>query len=88
MVEQNAEGFYSLSKNSGVVLSRQKAPKVYEMNASFYYFKRSFFEKEKLYLFDRALIYKMDHISFDLDEIVDFEFLEFLITNNKLPFSI
>jgi len=88
MVEKNKEGFYSLSKSIGTILSRQAAPEVYEMNASFYFYKRDFFNTEELNLFNRALIFKMKHESFDLDNIIDFEFLEFLILNNKLTFNI
>jgi CMP-N,N'-diacetyllegionaminic acid synthase len=88
MVEENKEGFYNLSKSIGTVLSRQTAPKVYEMNASFYFYKRNFFNEDKLNLFKRALIFNMNHESFDLDHIIDFEFLEFLINNNKLTFNI
>ena len=88
MVEKNEKGFYELSKKSEVVLSRQSAPKVFEMNASFYFYRRSFFDSEPLYLFNHSLIYEMRHACFDLDEIIDFEFLEYLLSNNKLSFSI
>ncbi len=88
MVEENDEGFYSLSKKGNQILSRQTAPIVYEMNASFYFYKRAFFNQNSLYLFSKSLIYKMEHTSFDLDEVVDFEFLEFLLKNNKLNFEI
>lgn len=88
MVEKNNDGFYSLSKKSGIVLSRQSAPLVFEMNASFYFYKRVFFQKEKLYLFTNSLIYKMEHESFDLDYNIDFDFLEFLILSKKLTFTI
>ena len=88
MVEKGADGFYSLSKKTHQILSRQKAPKVYDMNASFYYYKREFFDTEDLILFTNSLIFEMDHVSFDLDHIIEFEFLEFLVTNNKLNFKI
>lgn len=88
MVEEGETGFYQLSKSAGQILSRQKAPKVYEMNASFYFYRRSFFNHSTLNLFNSALIYNMEHMSFDLDHIIDFEFLEFLILNDKLDFSI
>lgn len=88
MVEENKDGFYSLSKSIGTVLSRQEAPQVYEMNASFYFYKREFYTQTELNLFKQGLIYNMTHESFDLDHIIDFEFLEFLITNNKLTFEI
>lgn len=88
MVEKKKDGFYSLSKSTGNILSRQAAPEVFEMNASFYFYKRDFFNIEKLNLFNRALIFNMTHESFDLDHIIDFEFLEFLIQNNKLTFNL
>jgi CMP-N-acetylneuraminic acid synthetase len=88
MVEKREDGCFDLSKKQEQVLSRQTAPQVYEMNASFYFYKRSFFNKEKLYLFDHADIYLMHHISFDLDELVDFEFLDFLVTQEKLAIKI
>jgi CMP-N,N'-diacetyllegionaminic acid synthase len=88
MVEEGEDGFYQLSKSAGQILSRQKAPKVYEMNASFYLYRRSFFNREPLNLFNSALIYNMQHMSFDLDHIVDFEFLDFLVLNKKLDFNI
>ena len=88
MVEQREDGFYDLSKKREQVLSRQSAPQVMEMNASFYFYKRSFFEKEKLYLFDQADVFVMNHISFDLDELVDFEFLDFLVTQEKLSIKL
>ena len=88
MVEKSEKGYYVLSKEKNQILSRQKAPLVYEMNASFYFYKRAFFNEEKLYLFDKALIYEMPHESFDLDHEIDFMFLEFLIKNDKLSFKL
>lgn len=35
MVEIDNQGFAKIVKNSGIILSRQQAPKVYDMNASF-----------------------------------------------------
>ena len=42
MVEKNENGFFNLCKELGNISSRQTAPKVYELNASFYFYKRSF----------------------------------------------
>lgn len=85
MVEENGEGYYSLVCQSDTVLSRQKAPNVYELNASFYFYKDTFFKGNyKGPITDQSLIFKMDHICFDVDEPIDFEFLEFLAINNKL----
>lgn len=90
MVEPKADGFYELSKKQDLVtLSRQSAPQVYELNASFYFYRRMFFENNiNGVITDKSLIYKMNHICFDLDHPIDFEFMEFLLINNKLPFEI
>ena len=90
MVEQNESGYYSLIKKlpDGVV-TRQAAPKVYDMNASFYFYKKSFFESNsKTAISPKSLIYTMPHLCFDLDEPVDFLFMEYLIENNKLGFEL
>lgn len=91
MVEENNNGFYSLIKTNpfGSVMTRQAAPKVYDLNASFYWYRRSFFElDEKSAITDKSLIYEMNHICFDLDHPIDFLFMEYLLQNNKLDFSI
>ena len=89
MVEQKENGYYDLVKREGAILTRQSAPKVYDLNASFYFYKREFFsEGLKTVFTQRSLIYLMPHLCFDLDHVIDFEFLDFLLVNNKLDFSI
>jgi CMP-N,N'-diacetyllegionaminic acid synthase len=91
MVEQNTNGFYSLIKTNsdGSLMTRQTAPKVYDLNASFYWYRRSFFESgKKSAITDKSLIYEMNHICFDLDHPVDFLFMEYLLQNNKLDFNL
>ena len=91
MVEENLTGFYSLIKKSpkGEIMSRQSAPMVYDLNASFYWYKRSFFKTNLTSpITDKSLIYEMPHICFDLDHPIDFIFLECLIANNKLDFQL
>lgn len=84
MVEQNEEGYFQLCK-SGNFVSRQAVPKVYDMNASFYIYKRDFFLKGfATAVTPRSLVYVMPHICFDLDHPIDFEFLQFLIENKKI----
>jgi CMP-N,N'-diacetyllegionaminic acid synthase len=88
MVEQQSNGYFSLVKN-GNFLTRQSAPKVYDMNASFYIFRRSFFDNKcNSTISEKSLIYEMSHICFDLDHNIDFEFMEFLINTNRLDFTI
>ena len=91
MVEENKNGFYSLVKTNvdGSVMTRQTAPKVFDLNASFYWYRRAFFDKDiKSAITDKSLIYKMNHICFDLDHPVDFLFMEYLLENNKLDFQL
>jgi CMP-N,N'-diacetyllegionaminic acid synthase len=87
MVEQQKNGYYGLIKK-GTYLTRQSSPKVYDLNASFYFFKREFFEEERPPINDRSMIYVMRHICFDLDHTIDFDFMEYLLNNNKLDFDI
>jgi CMP-N-acetylneuraminic acid synthetase len=90
MVEQKENGYYHLVKTlDNILLTRQSAPKVFDMNASFYFYKRNFFEMEyKGAITDKSLIYLVPHICFDLDHPIDFEFMNYLIVNNKLDFSL
>lgn len=87
MVEENGEGFYELCKK-GTFLTRQSAPKVYDLNASFYFYKKRFFEEErKTVMTNRSLVYEMPHICFDLDHPIDFEFMAYLLENKRLDFD-
>lgn len=89
MVEIHEDGFYKVVKSAGKILSRQKAPKVYDMNSSFYIYKRMFFDTDiNTTTTDFSLVYIMEHICFDLDEMIDFEFMEFLLQKNKLDFQL
>lgn len=88
MVEQQPSGYYGLIK-TGNFVTRQSAPPVYDMNASFYFYRRAFFEQRlKSTITERSLIYIMPHLCFDLDHPVDFEFMSFLFENNKLDFTL
>ncbi len=88
MVEKKESGYYHLVK-LGNFLTRQSATPVYEMNASFYFYKRSFFEQvQKSVVNNRSLIYLVPHTCFDLDHPIDFEFMEFMLVNNKLDFTL
>jgi CMP-N,N'-diacetyllegionaminic acid synthase len=89
MVEQGADGYYQTCKKPAEdILSRQSAPKVYDLNASFYFYRRNFFDLEfQSVMTEKTLIYEVPHICFDLDHPIDFEFLSFLISNNKIDFN-
>lgn len=86
MVEEQSDGFYGLCK-TGQFLTRQSAPKVYDINGSFYIFKRKFFDQEhRTVITDRSMVYQVPHLCFDLDHSIDFEFMAFLLENKKLDF--
>ncbi len=88
VVESKDDGYCKLVKQSNT-FSRQSAPKVYDMNASFYFYRRSFFEQKlKSSITNKSLFFLMDHICFDLDESLDFDFMEYLFSANKLDFKI
>jgi len=88
MVEQKEDGYYELSKK-GEFLTRQSTKLVFELNASFYFYKRLFFDSDSIRVVNNfSLIYEMKHTCFDLDHPIDFEFMSFLIENNKLDFKI
>lgn len=90
MVEKKANGFYAQVKQpEGLLLTRQSAPKVYDLNASFYFYRREFFQLGyKGAITDRSLIYEVPHLCFDLDHPNDFEILALLMENNKLDFEL
>lgn len=88
MVEQDASGYVKLVKDSGKIKSRQAAPKVYDMNASFYFFRRSFFsEGHETSITDKSLAFVMNHMCFDLDEPHDFIIMELMMSNNLFDFK-
>lgn len=87
MVEEKENGFYELCKN-GQFLTRQSAPRVFDLNASFYVFKKAFFaENHKTVITGKSLVYEVPHLCFDLDHNIDFEFMSFLLESKKLDFD-
>lgn len=87
-VERQESGYYTTCKKGGFK-SRQTAPEVFEMNASFYFYRRRFFsEGLKSATTDASLVYVMPHVCFDIDYPADFDFLEFLVTNDRIPFKL
>jgi len=89
MVEKKTNGYFNLVKDAGTIFSRQQSPEVYEINGSFYFYRRSFFDQGfSTPLTPHSLVFPMDHICFDIDELLDFEFMEYLISQHKLDFDI
>lgn len=86
MVEEGEDGHVSICKKlPNTIKSRQEAPKVFELNASFYIYTKAFFEAGYQTVFTpKSRAYVMDHICFDIDEDIDFEFMEFLLKKGEL----
>ena len=89
MVELKENGFYSLVKpflndeKERYIFRRQDTPVVYSMNASIYFYDRSYLlsSKRKSPFTDKTCIYKMDEISgIDIDTELDFQKTEFLMS--------
>lgn len=80
LVELNENGYVGLSKQlSKPIVRRQDSPKCYDMNASIYVWKRDAFFKDTIFNHD-TMIYEMpEERSIDIDNPLDFEFVEFLI---------
>lgn len=85
MVEIKENGFYDVVKKNDTLLTRQSAPEVFDMNASFYIYKKKFFkEGHRSAITNFSLVFVMNHVCFDLDNNIDFEFMEFLISKNQV----
>ena len=89
MVELKESGYYELVKDGSHYTTRQSAPKVYDMNGSVYIYRRRFFEEGRR---DPntplSLVYVMPHRCFDLDEPEDFDYMRYLLEQDKLGFGL
>lgn len=90
MVEQKENGYYAQVKHPAqTVFTRQSSPVVYDLNASFYFYRRAFFDLGyRGAITDRSLIYLVPHVCFDLDHPIDFEILSYLMAHKKLDFDL
>ena len=88
MVEKKGV-YYNKVKELSNLKTRQSAPIVYEMNASFYFYTRRFFNQKFDTVFtNKSLVYELLHECFDIDEPIDFKIMEYLIKNNLLKIKI
>ena len=89
MIELNKKGYAELCKTTKkTILRSQDAPKVYDLNASIYFYDRLFLLDSNnihpLYS-KKAAIYIMDDIAaFDIDTETDLKFIDFLIKNKEI----
>ncbi len=89
MWEMEDSGFWNLSKKRNQTIhTRQSAPEIYASNGMVYIMRPSFFENGyKSIVTDKTDLYIAKHMCFDLDEMIDLHFMEYVITNNKLDFD-
>ena len=89
MVEEKENNYFDLVKK-GTFFTRQSSPKVFDINGSFYFYRRSFFNQKGINkaITDHSMVYVMPHICFDLDHEIDFDFLSYLLENNKIDFLV
>ncbi len=84
MVQQQPDGYFSVVLG-GRYTTRQSAPKVYDMNASVYVYRREALDCESpRAVTPRSLAYIMDHICFDLDEPSDYDYLAYLLDTGRI----
>lgn len=83
MVELDDYGRATLcKKNVKAIHRRQDAPQVFDMNASIYFYRRSFLLEttNSSVITDNSRIYVMPEVTgFDVDREIDFKLLEFLV---------
>ena len=87
MVEKRKKTFALSKQFKGPFFSRQKTPKVFEMNASIYIFTRNFLVKNKKLFNNKTSIFEMPRErSIDIDDFLDLKLVKYLIKNDKKLF--
>ena len=75
---------YLCKKNKKKIVARQQAPKVYEMNASIYFWKRIYLLKNKSLFGINIGIYEMPrNRSIDIDDHLDLKIVKHLLKDNQ-----
>ena len=88
MVELDETNYAHLIRETGDnIVSRQQAPVVYSLNASIYIYTREYLNKTSRIFSGKVIIYEMPDITIDIDRILDFEFIEYLIKNELFKFD-
>ncbi len=88
IVERKKNGYFNtIKKHKNSLTARQMAPKTYDMNASFYWYRRSFFDLElESPISSKSMIYEMKHLCFDLDYEEDLDYMKYLLKKGKINF--
>ena len=83
IVENKNKSFFPVSKLQNLVFTRQKAPKVFSMNASIYIWQRKTLLQSNTVFNKNTSIYLMDEKSIDIDTNNDFEIVNYYIKKYK-----
>ena len=87
MIEVNQKRLQIVKKVKKKIFSRQEAPKVYEMNASIYVFKRNFLlNKNNIINKKTGLFFMPRERSIDIDDRFDLYLIKHLLKNEKKLF--
>ena len=70
-----------LTKSAGVFLSRQAAPKTFDMNAAIYIWRRDCIERNSLFHSDTYCHVMPESRSIDIDNLIDFMIVETLLSS-------
>jgi CMP-N,N'-diacetyllegionaminic acid synthase len=82
--EENNNGYLEASKKANFT-RRQDCPKVWELNGAIYVINVASLKNEPMHKFERVVKYIMDERSSqDIDDLIDFEWCEFLLKGDKL----
>jgi N-acylneuraminate cytidylyltransferase len=84
--EENEHGFLERSKSFGRIVTRQSAPKVYDINGAVYVINIQSLKSTHTLEFTKVKKYVMDELSsLDLDTPLDWQYCSFLIETGIVP---
>ena len=88
MMELDEIGYAHLCKKPiENIVARQQAPQVYSLNASIYIYRRDFLVSTDYSYSGKTLLYEMSEHSIDIDRQIDFDFVEYLLKEEKFKFD-
>jgi len=84
MIEKKGNSIKLIKKPKKAIFARQKAPKIYELNASIYIWKRKNLLNLTSFYSGKTTIYEMPiERSIDIDSAFDWKLVEFLLKKNN-----
>lgn len=84
MVERKPDGYFR-EVCEAKFNSRQQSPEVFDINGSVYVYRREALDTDHpRAVSPRTLVYPMDHLCFDLDEMEDYDRLQYMVETGKI----